>query len=220
MLHRQSSNQMLFGKGSIVHKPKSWRALCSIWSHVSSLADMSPVEDLTSKVLSRLAKCPWHPGTQMDMAWTMIKAKRLSSITLKDTTCSLYASSNIYSSYVHQNKKDKRKKSHIWSMWKFYSEYHHKSDIKAKVGKQARLCISEISIICYCLRQEEETEGEQIREPCAARAQSAEGNASGKPPYPCSDLEDALIATYSRLTGQRCVEYQPVTSFSIRRGTQ
>ena len=33
--------------------------------------------------------------------------------------------------------------------------------------------------------------GGQIREPYPVRAQSAGGNASGKPPYPCSDLEDA-----------------------------
>ncbi|KAK7933993.1 hypothetical protein WMY93_004889 [Mugilogobius chulae] len=43
----------------------------------------------------------------------------------------------------------------------------------------------------------------QIREPCPARAQSAGGNASGKPPYPCSDLEDAPAAARSRHSGQR-----------------
>lgn len=57
--------------------------------------------------------------------------------------------------------------------------------------------------------------GEQIREPCPVRAQSAGGNASGKPPYPCSDLEDALTAARSRHSGQRsCAEYQPAAHFS------
>lgn len=72
--------------------------------------------------------------------------------------------------------------------------------MKAKVGKQARLCISEISIVWYCLRHGEE-EGQWIREPCPVRAQSAGGNASGKPPYPDSDLEDALAAACSRHSG-------------------
>lgn len=68
------------------------------------------------------------------------------------------------------------------------------------MGKQARLCVSEISIVWYCLRHEEE-EGEQIREPCPVRAQSAGGNASGKLPYPCTDLEDAPAAARSRHSG-------------------
>lgn len=51
---------------------------------------------------------------------------------------------------------------------------------------------------------------EQIRELCPVRVQSAGGNASGKPPYPCSDLEDAPAAACSRHSGQRsCTEYQP-----------
>lgn len=58
------------------------------------------------------------------------------------------------------------------------------------------------------------SEGEQIREPCPVRAQSAGGNASGKPPYPCSDLENALAAARSRHSGQRNrAEYQPVPGF-------
>ncbi|CAJ1068720.1 hypothetical protein GBF38_003921, partial [Xyrichtys novacula] len=51
--------------------------------------------------------------------------------------------------------------------------------------------------------------GEQIREPCPVRAQSAGGNASGKPPYPCSDLEDAPAAAHSRHSGAerpRCIQ--------------
>lgn len=43
--------------------------------------------------------------------------------------------------------------------------------------------------------------GGGIREPCPVRAQPAGGNASGKHPYPCSDLEDALAAAHSRHSG-------------------
>lgn len=65
------------------------------------------------------------------------------------------------------------------------------------------LCISEISKVQCCVRQEKGKAGEQIREPCPERAQSAGGNASGKPPYPCSDLEDAPAAASSRHTERR-----------------
>lgn len=77
--------------------------------------------------------------------------------------------------------------------------------MKAKVKKQARLCISEISIVWYCLRHGVGCcggwGGLWIREPCPVRAQPAGGNASGKHPYPCSDLEDALAAAHSRHSG-------------------
>lgn len=100
-------------------------------------------------------------------------------------------------------------------MRSFYNKITSKLDIKAKVEKQGRLCISEISIVWYCFRKKEEKEGEQIRELGPVRAQSAGGNAFGNPPYPCSDLEDAPIAARSRRIGQRgCVEYQPASSFS------
>ncbi|KAG8011651.1 hypothetical protein GBF38_003921 [Nibea albiflora] len=52
----------------------------------------------------------------------------------------------------------------------------------------------------HMVRHEEE-EGQWIRELCPVRAQSAGGNASGKPPYPCSDLEDAPAAARSRHSG-------------------
>lgn len=58
-------------------------------------------------------------------------------------------------------------------------------------------------------------QGGQIRELCPVRAQSAGGNASGKPPYPCSDLEDAPAAACCRHSGQRRrAEYQPAAGFS------
>lgn len=44
-------------------------------------------------------------------------------------------------------------------------------------------------------------EGQWIRRLSPVRVQSAGGNASGKPRYPCSDLEDALVL-YARLSGQ------------------
>lgn len=45
-----------------------------------------------------------------------------------------------------------------------------------------------------------EGQGWWIREPCPARAQAAGGNASGKPPYRCFNLEDALATACSRCT--------------------
>ncbi|CAB1425860.1 unnamed protein product [Pleuronectes platessa] len=75
----------------------------------------------------------------------------------------------------------------------------------ALADRRAGMCFKGVHV-------EEEEEEEQIRELCQVRVQSAGGNASGKPPYPCSDLEDApatACSRHNRVSVLSCTMTQP-----------
>lgn len=113
----------------------------------------------------------------------MIKAQTLSSITLKDTTAGVWSPLSPltpHTLYLHW----KKAKSNAWSCCEIEPKQHKNitADITVKVGIQAWWSIWEISIVGNCLRYG--GGGEQIRELCPVRAQSAGGNASGKPLTP------------------------------------
>lgn len=182
---------------------------------------MSPVSDLTSEALSRLAKCPWHQGTQMDVAWPWSKLRHCPPSPWRTQLRRPVYPHPRPPSCTHflvclKTEQQNRKRKTLEVSRNLSRSNIKKSDIKEKVGKQARLCVSEISIVWYCLRHEEE-EGQRIREPCPVRAQSAGGNASGKPPYPCSDLEDAPAAARSRHSGAEQPHWIPTSCQLLRK---
>lgn len=118
---------------------------------------MSPVSDLTSEALSRLAKCPWHQGTQMDVAWPWSKLRHCPPSPWRTQPQAPAPRPPLPCTHFLVCLKTEQQNRQRISLE--VSKNLSQSNIKNMIWKQkweSRLdCVSEISIVWYCLREEE-----------------------------------------------------------------